>query len=251
MSFKRRRAIRKMQRRDKERQKRAITSAHPKPSAAQAAKAIADHRAKLKAEKDAADAKERAARSQVRIDPGLSWFIVQTYPGHEERVEARIIKDRDRFDRPMKPIGRVYRPIEIVQRTRRQKVYTTSRHVMPRHMFVGLNPLHDPRRVLADVQGFYDVLRINGRDVEIPAAELQRFANEITEDTEEMRGLGTHILVQGDEVKILRGTYALFKGKVVKPERGGAVVVEITVLGKVVPLTLGTDEIVLDEALAA
>lgn len=196
--------------------KKPLVSGHAKPSTSFAARVLSKHRAK--------------AEEPVRdvIDQSRSWYIIRTFPGHEERVEKRVIEAR---------LGSVYRPREMVKRGRRGRIWHTTRHLMPRHMFFGCDRGADPNAILSDVQGFYEVMRFNGRDVRITSMELQRFADVVSGELAPLAGAGKMVLKKDDEVVIGEGPFVGFKAVVMSPAKGGFVKLSISVFGSTSEIT--------------
>jgi transcription antitermination factor NusG len=163
---------------------------------------------------------------RVNIDSTLSWCAVQTFPQHEARVSARL-----------KGMGRlVYMPTIETQRIRRNKPYTLTKNMLPRHLFLGLEPGEHPRGVVADVQGVYDFFRHYGNIVLFRAGDIQRFADTLQDEVNlslKPRGLSV-----GDPIDIVSGPYAMFSAVVTGAVENGMVRADIMLFGRTSPVDI-------------
>lgn len=172
------------------------------------------------------------------FDVSARWFVVQTYPGHERLVTARL-----------KASGcDVYLPSETSSFVRKGRPATRTNPVLPRHLFLAVHRFGPSARHLVTdrmtgqpLQGVYDILRFNGREVEVRASDLATFEAEI------QAGIFARItpaipVANGDAILVIKGMFASFRAVVSGPAPEGKVEVEVNIFGRPSKMDLGLDE---------
>lgn len=178
-------------------------------------------------------ARVRRRIAKAKIDEARRYFVAQTHQGFERRARDRLA------DQGLD----VYAPLEEVERTRRGKVTTAIRPVLPRMLFVGVPRDEDGWiKAIKDTPGIADLLRFGERYVEIRPVKdkphpLQEFADELADDEEpdEMRGLP----YLGEQVRVADGPFASFNGIVEEVDgRTQRLKVSVDIFGRPTPVAL-------------
>lgn len=179
------------------------------------------------------------APSPVRdFDASARWFVVQTYPGHERLVTAQL-----------KASGcDVYLPSETRAFIRKGRPATRTNPVLPRHLFLAVHQFGPSARQLVTdrmtgqpLQGVYDILRFNGREIEVRASDLAIFEAEIQAGVA-ARARPDIPVVNGETILVIKGPFASFQAVVSGPAPDGKVEVEVSIFGRASKMDLGLDE---------
>jgi transcriptional antiterminator NusG len=166
----------------------------------------------------------------------LKWYIVQTYSGFENRVEATL-EERIKKSGQEEFFGQILIPTEQVIELKKGKKKTSSRKFFPGYILVQMvlndktwHTVKNTAKVIGFVGGEYN-------PVSVPAEEANQIIHQMEEGVS--RPKQKHRFEEGDEVAVIDGPFINFRGVVdeVKPDKE-KVRVLITIFGRPTPVEL-------------
>ena len=165
-----------------------------------------------------------------------SWYVVNTYSGHENKVRANLEHRRTSMHQE-EGIHQIVVPTEQVVELKQGQKRTSSRKFYPGYILVQMvlndSTWHTVRNT-AKVTGF-----VGGsiHPAPIPDEEAERIINQMEEGVN--RPKPKYSFEEGDEVRVVDGPFSNFQGVVeeIKPDKEKLRVL-ITIFGRPTPVEL-------------
>jgi transcriptional antiterminator NusG len=191
-----------------------------------------------------------AAPAEVPADQGnLQWYVVKVQSGREESIKEAIEK-KVKIEGLQKSFGQIVIPTEKVSEMRKGKRYIRERKLLPGYLMANVEFTHEMLYLFRDTSGVGDFVGTGvrkgkpGEDSLKPPLPMS--ANEIkkwikTEETGAVTPTESKVSPynEGDRVKVKDGMFAGMDGSVKQVlEAKGAIVVELTIFGRPVPVEL-------------
>ncbi len=168
--------------------------------------------------------------------PGVSWYALQTYSGHENKVK-KLIEQKMEEGGPGDPedrlIHQVIVPTQEVVEIKGGKKVTKEKRLYPGYVLVQMVFNQETRHLINGIQG---VIRFVGGGESEPQPLKRSEINKILGVSEEMEEEGPKEEIpfhQGQAVEIIEGPFSDFSGTVqeVFPDKG-KVRVEVSLFGR-------------------
>lgn len=181
-----------------------------------------------------------SVRRPSSVVSGFQWFVVKVHSGREEVVKAALER-RLRVEGLDAAICRILIPVEKVVELRKGRRVERTRKLFSGYLLCELALDDQLLALFREIPGISDFIRSGSVPVPLSSAEADRLVAEQLEEKE-------HVLLPefdpGDQVRILRGTFAQTEGEVAEVlPNTGQVRVRVTILGRPVLLDLEPFEI--------
>lgn len=167
--------------------------------------------------------------------PGMKWYIVHTYSGHENKAKLTLL-ERVRNNNLTEYFGDVLVPTESVMELVKGQRRTTTRKFFPGYMFVQM-VLDD--RTFTLVKNTPKITGFLGgtKPTPVPEREITGLQTTVTEGKQKPRAKVTFEV--GDSVRVVDGPFANFSAKIeeVKADKQ-KVKVSVSIFGRATPVEL-------------
>lgn len=168
----------------------------------------------------------------------MEWYIVRAQANRERKVSERILKEADKGELNG-VIGRVIVPLEKVFGTKEGKKVQREKVMFPGYVFVETSAIGELKQAVKKIDGATGLLTDRAGNVQV------------VKDDEVNRMIGLHeenkeksfsdIFSIGDEVTVIEGPFASFKGNIEFVDKDkGKLKVNILIFGR--PTTVELDE---------
>lgn len=166
----------------------------------------------------------------------MSWYVVHTYSGYENKVKATIDKSVEN-NGLQDLIGEVQIPVEEVLEIKNGKSHIYQRKRMPGYVLVRMKMTNESWYIVRNTRGVTGFVGTGNRPSPLADADYEALMASVP-----VQRLDVQL---GDEVRILSGLFENFNGKVVAldPETK-RVTVSVEMLNRATSVELGVDEVV-------
>lgn len=160
------------------------------------------------------------------------WYAVQTYSGHENKVQRLLEKKiQDEYGEEEAEIGQVLVPTQEVLEVRNGKRVTVTKRLYPGYILVEMILNQRTQHMVNNVQGVIKFVG-SGRDPQpLRQDEVNKILGvEVEEEKETKEDIPFHV---GQVVEVMQGPFSDFSGTVqeVYPDKG-KVKVEVSLFGR-------------------
>jgi transcriptional antiterminator NusG len=166
------------------------------------------------------------------MSDGKRWFAVQTYSGHENKVQRLLEqKVRDEFGDDDSQIGQVLVPTQDVLEIRNGKRVTVTKRLYPGYVLVEMDLNERTKHLVGNVQGVIKFVGTGGGPQPLRDEEINKILG-VAVPTEEV-GMEEIPFQVGQVVEVTQGPFSDFSGTVqeVYPDKG-KVKVEVSLFGR-------------------
>lgn len=186
----------------------------------------------------AADAAQAAA---APANANLLWYVVKVQSGREESIKEAIEK-KVKIEGLQDYFGQIVIPTEKVSEMRKGKRYVRERKLLPGYLMVQVEFNENMLYLFRDTSGVGDFVGagINKKPLPMTENEIKKWIGKDQGEDQGTRKEETKSpFSEGDRVKVKDGMFSGMEG-VVKQilEAKGAVIVELTIFGRPVPVEL-------------
>lgn len=146
------------------------------------------------------------------------WYVVHTYSGYENKAKLALEQAIARAALEER-FGEVLVPTESVVEVRNGQKKTTTRKVYPGYMFVQMESDRETRHVVTSTPKVTGFIGGSSNPPPVPESEVMRLLGQAVEAEEKPKAVVN--FAQGEEVRIIEGSFASLVGKVegVNPAR--------------------------------
>lgn len=192
---------------------------------------------------EAAEPKTEAApvADAPASNPNLLWYVVKVQSNREESIKEAIER-RVKIEGLQEAFGQIVIPTEKVSEMRKGKRFIKERKLLPGYLMVHVEFNEHMLYLFRETSGVGDFVGagLNKKPLPMSADEVRKWAGIKPEgDGDVQPAKGESPYSEGDKVKVKDGMFSGMEG-VVKTvlEAKGAVVVELTIFGRPVPVEL-------------
>jgi transcriptional antiterminator NusG len=171
----------------------------------------------------------------------MEWYIVRAQSNRERKVSERIIKEADKGELNG-VIGRVIVPMEKVFGTKEGKKVQREKVIFPGYIFVETSAVGELKQVVKKIDGATGILTDRAGNLQtVKEDEVNRMIGLHEENKEKSF---SDIFSIGDEVTVIEGPFASFKGGIefIDKERG-KLKVDILIFGRSTTVELDETQI--------
>lgn len=168
------------------------------------------------------------------------WYVVKVQSGREESIRDAIER-RVKIEGLQEYFGKIIIPVERVTEMARGKRVVKERKLYPGYLMVNLEFNDRMLYLFRETSGVGDFVggSFNKPPPPMSAKEVERLEKSQLAPEEREQAPGKAPFEKGDHVKVKDGTFAGMEGSVKDIlEHKGAVVVELTIFGRPVPVEL-------------
>lgn len=168
------------------------------------------------------------------MDHETHWYAIQTYSGHENKVEKLIerkIDDEPAEEPEEKEILEVLVPTQEVMEIRNGKRVEVTRRLYPGYVLVHMLLNERTMHVINNIQGVIKFVGSGRKPQPLREEEINKILGvEVEEEEEDREEVPFHV---GQVVEVMQGPFSDFSGTVqdVYPEKG-KVKVEVSLFGR-------------------
>jgi transcription termination/antitermination protein NusG len=188
----------------------------------------------------AAPQDEPAAPPAPEIPDNKRWYVVKVQSGREESIKEAIER-RVKIEGLAEYFGKIIIPVERVTEMSRGKRVVKERKLYPGYLMVNLEFNDRMLYLFRETSGVGDFVggSFNKPPPPMSAKEVERLEKSQMAPEERTPDQTKSPFEKGDHVKVKDGTFAGMEGSVKDIlEHKGAVVVELTIFGRPVPVEL-------------
>ena len=171
----------------------------------------------------------------------MEWYIVRAQANRERKVSERILKEADKGELNG-VIGRVVVPMEKVFAAKDGKKTQRDKVMFPGYIFVETSAIGELKQVIKKIDGATGLLTDRAGNVQVVA---ENEVNRMIGLHEENRNKNfSDIFSVGDEVTVIEGPFASFKGNIdfIDKEKG-KLKVNILIFGRLTTVELDETQI--------
>ncbi len=172
----------------------------------------------------------------------MQWFIIHTYTGYEKRVK-KMLEEEIRNRKLQDKFGRIFVPVEIVQRHRGKKKIQVEKIKYPGYLFVEMEYDEDTVHLLSNIPMIMPFLDNKEKPQPLKADEVERLEDliETAENPPERVEVPFKV---GDSVAIMDGPFAGFDGIVEEINADKEKVkVSVIIFGRATPVELSFGQV--------
>jgi transcriptional antiterminator NusG len=169
-----------------------------------------------------------------------NWYVVKVQSGREESIREAIER-RVKIEGLQEYFGKIIIPVERVTEMSRGKRVVKERKLYPGYLMVNLEFNDRMLYLFRETSGVGDFVggSFNKPPPPMSAKEVERLEKSQLAPEEREQAPGKAPFEKGDHVKVKDGTFAGMEGSVKDIlEHKGAVVIELTIFGRPVPVEL-------------
>jgi transcriptional antiterminator NusG len=170
----------------------------------------------------------------------LLWYVVKVQSGREESIKESIER-RVKIEGLQEAFGQIVIPTEKVSEMRKNKRYIRERKLLPGYLMVQVEFNEHMLYLFRETSGVGDFVGagLNKKPLPMTENEVKKWVGKDEGKTGEPTISTASPYSEGDKVKVKDGMFSGMEG-VVKTvmEAKGAVVVELTIFGRPVPVEL-------------
>jgi transcription termination/antitermination protein NusG len=175
-----------------------------------------------------------------QVPDNMKWYVVKVQSGREESIREAIER-RVKIEGLQEYFGKIIIPVERVTEMSRGKRVVKERKLYPGYLMVNLEFNDRMLYLFRETSGVGDFVggSFNKPPPPMTSKEVQRLEESQKAPEEREAKPGEAPFDKGDHVKVRDGTFAGMEGTVKDIlEHKGAVVIELTIFGRPVPVEL-------------
>jgi transcriptional antiterminator NusG len=187
-----------------------------------------------------AAAPEPAAEPAKPENPNLFWYVVKVQSGREESIKEAIEK-KVKIEGLQDAFGQIVIPTEKVSEMRKGKRYVRERKLLPGYLMVNVEFNENMLYLFRDTSGVGDFVGagLNKKPLPMSENEIKKWIGAKPGEQAVPTETKASPFSEGDKVKVKDGMFSGMEGAVKTIlEAKGAVVVELTIFGRPVPVEL-------------
>ena len=180
---------------------------------------------------------------EISVTPDLSkflWYVVKVQSGREESIREAIER-RVKIEGLQDSFGQIVIPTEKVSEMRKGKRYVRERKLLPGYLMVQVEFNEHMLYLFRETSGVGDFVGagLNKKPLPMGETDIKRWIKLPGETTTAAVDTKVSPYNEGDKVKVKDGMFAGMEGSVKQIiEAKGAIVVELTIFGRPVPVEL-------------
>jgi transcriptional antiterminator NusG len=186
------------------------------------------------------DAATEAVEPEAPKNENLLWYVVKVQSGREESIKEAIER-RVKIEGLQDSFGQIVIPTEKVSEMRKNKRYIRERKLLPGYLMVHVEFNEHMLYLFRETSGVGDFVGagLNKKPLPMSENEIKKWIRSPDGTTTAPTEVKASPFSEGDKVKVKDGMFSGMEG-VVKTvmEAKGAVVVELTIFGRPVPVEL-------------
>jgi transcription termination/antitermination protein NusG len=186
------------------------------------------------------EAAAEAEPAAAPVNEKLQWYVVKVQSGREETIKEAIER-RVKIEGLQDIFGQIVIPTEKVSEMRKNKRYIRERKLLPGYLMVQVEFNEHMLYLFRETSGVGDFVGagIGKKPLPMSDREVQKWVEPKGGASEPVAGKGPAPFNEGDRVKVKDGMFSGMEGVVKQiQEAKGAVVVELTIFGRPVPVEL-------------
>jgi transcription termination/antitermination protein NusG len=194
-------------------------------------------------EEEATEEEAETAEAEPAAPPvneKLQWYVVKVQSGREESIKEAIER-RVKIEGLQDIFGQIVIPTEKVSEMRKNKRYIRERKLLPGYLMVQVEFNEHMLYLFRETSGVGDFVGagIGKKPLPMSDREVQKWVEPKGGASVVPEGKGPAPFNEGDRVKVKDGMFSGMEGVVKQlQETKGAVVVELTIFGRPVPVEL-------------
>ena len=171
----------------------------------------------------------------------ISWYIVQTFSGSEQKV-AETLKDKIKKKQLEDKIEEVLVPIHEVTEVSRGKRVQRKKKYFPSYVLVKMDMDKELYHMIKNIQKVTGILGPKGSPAPVSKNEIEKIMGSIKEGTLEPKTQLSFDI--GEQVKVCEGPFASFSGLVEEiDEEKSRLKVSVSIFGRPTPIDLEYNQV--------
>jgi len=168
-----------------------------------------------------------------------SWYVVNTYSGHENKVRANLEHRRQSMHQEER-IHQIVVPTEQIVETKDGEKVTTERRVFPGYVLVQMELTDDTWSLVKNTPGVTGFVGAQNKPVALSRAEVDRIMHTASVERPKQKAE----FAVGDDVRVTAGPLSDFSGEVVEVNLDQSrLKVMVSIFGRETPVELAFDQV--------
>ncbi|HET6477177.1 MAG TPA: transcription termination/antitermination protein NusG [Thermoleophilia bacterium] len=168
-----------------------------------------------------------------------SWYVVNTYSGHENKVKANLEHRRQSMHQEER-IHQIVVPTEQIVETKDGEKVTTERRVFPGYVLVQMELTDDTWSLVKNTPGVTGFVGAQNKPVALSRAEVDRIMHTASVERPKQKAEFT----VGEVVRVTAGPLSDFSGEVVEVNLDQSrLKVMVSIFGRETPVELAFDQV--------
>jgi transcriptional antiterminator NusG len=168
-----------------------------------------------------------------------SWYVVNTYSGHENKVKANLEHRRQSMHQEER-IHQIVVPTESVVETKDGEKITTERRVFPGYVLVQMELTDDTWSLVKNTPGVTGFVGSENKPTPLMPSEVERILHTTTVEKPKAKAE----FVIGDQVRVITGPLTDFTGEVAEVNiEQSKLKVMVSIFGRDTPTELGFEQV--------
>jgi transcriptional antiterminator NusG len=168
-----------------------------------------------------------------------SWYVVNTYSGHENKVKANLEHRRTSMNQE-EGIRQIVVPTEQVVETKDGQKVASERRVFPGYVLVQMELTDDTWSLVKNTPGVTGFVGAQNKPVPLSRAEVDRILHTASVERPKQKAE----FAVGEDVRVTAGPLSDFSGEVVEVNADQSrLKVMVSIFGRETPVELGFDQV--------
>ena len=168
-----------------------------------------------------------------------SWYVVNTYSGHENKVKANLEHRRTSMNQE-EGIRQIVVPTEQVVETKDGQKVSSERRVFPGYVLVQMELTDDTWSLVKNTPGVTGFVGAQNKPVPLSRAEVDRILHTASVERPKQKAE----FAVGEDVRVTAGPLSDFSGEVVEVNADqNRLKVMVSIFGRETPVELGFDQV--------
>jgi transcriptional antiterminator NusG len=168
-----------------------------------------------------------------------SWYVVNTYSGHENKVRANLEHRRQSMHQEER-IHQIVVPTEQIVETKDGEKITSERRVFPGYVLVQMELTDDTWSLVKNTPGVTGFVGAQNKPVALSRAEVDRIMHTASVERPKQKAE----FAVGDDVRVTAGPLSDFSGEVVEVNLDQSrLKVMVSIFGRETPVELAFDQV--------
>ena len=168
-----------------------------------------------------------------------SWYVVNTYSGHENKVRANLEHRRQSMHQEER-IHQIVVPTEQIVETKDGEKVTSERRVFPGYVLVQMELTDDTWSLVKNTPGVTGFVGAQNKPVALSRAEVDRIMHTASVERPKQKAE----FAVGDDVRVTAGPLSDFSGEVVEVNLDQSrLKVMVSIFGRETPVELAFDQV--------
>jgi len=168
-----------------------------------------------------------------------SWYVVNTYSGHENKVRANLEHRRQSMHQEER-IHQIVVPTEQVVETKDGEKVTSERRVFPGYVMVQMELTDDTWSLVKNTPGVTGFVGAQNKPVALSRAEVDRIMHTASVERPKQKAE----FAVGDDVRVTSGPLSDFSGEVTEVNLDQSrLKVMVSIFGRETPVELAFDQV--------